>query len=87
MKVVLLLLCILFVLPAFFSHLLAEQSTTVDNPQPASVSAVIVTNGWMVNDFVLNDLGTVAFAGGQTSSSNGLFIRALKSISEIRRSR
>src|SRR5215471_20079582 len=52
-----------FVLLAFFSHSLLAQPITADDPQPASVSPVVVTNGWQITGFVLNNFGTLAFGG------------------------
>ena len=54
---------LVFVLLAFFSHSLAAQPLTIDNPQPASVLPVVVTNGWQISAFVLNNFGTLAFGG------------------------
>src|SRR5436309_14718227 len=54
---------IVFALLAIFSHTAFAQPITVDNPQPASVSPVVVTNGWQISAFVLNNFGTLAFGG------------------------
>ena len=76
-RVLVLVLLAFFVL---FAHSLLTQpitltqSITAVNSQPASVSPLVVTNGWMINRFVLNNLGTVAFSSGQTASSDGLVL-------------
>src|SRR5947208_2499518 len=70
-RVLVLVLLAFFV---FFAHSLLTQPIMAVDFQPATVSPVAVTNGWMINRFVLNNLGTVVFSSGQTASSDGLVL-------------
>jgi hypothetical protein len=72
---VLLLRIFVFILLAFFSHSAWTQRITAAGSQPALVSPVVVSSGWQITTFVLNNLGTVAFAGGQNPfSADGLVL-------------
>jgi hypothetical protein len=70
------LLTVVFILLTLFLHtdIVVGQAAS-SNPPEASVSPVVVSDGWPVRGFVLNNLGTVVFAGGQSLiGADGLVI-------------
>src|SRR6266481_6098413 len=68
--VVFILLTVVFILLTFFLHPVKVVGQAASStPQVASVSPVVVSSGWPVKAFVLNNLGTVVFAGGQNPFS------------------
>jgi len=74
--VVFILLTVVFILLTLFLHTGRVVGQAVaSSPPAASVSPVVVSDGWPIKAFVLNDLGTVVFAGGQNPfSADGLVI-------------
>jgi hypothetical protein len=75
-SVVLILLTVVFILLTLFLHTgrVAGQAPA-SSPAAASVSPVVVTDGWRVRALVLNNLGTVVFSGGQNPySADGIVI-------------
>jgi hypothetical protein len=74
--VVFILLTVVFVLLTLFLYTgrVVGQSAA-SSPPAASVSPVVVSDGWPIKAFVLNNLGTVVFAGGQNPfSADGIVI-------------